>query len=388
MADQRLLGILRRGPKEWNSWRKTYHGFFPDLSGADLSGATLSGADLSGVSLGEANLARADLAGANLRNAALSSAKLNGAHLGGADLSDTTLTNANLSDADLGGVAGVNAKFVGALLVRANLARANLRNADLDGTDLSDVDLRSADLRGARLERALLQRTNLGGTNLEHALLGRAVFAEMDLSEAKGLESITHWRPSEIGIGTIYQSSGDIPESFLRGCGVPENFITYMRSLTAVAIEFYSCFISYSGKDEDFAKRLHSRMREAELRVWFAPEDIKGGDKLFDQIDRAIQVHDRLLLVLSEHSLHSKWVETEIRRARKAELNEGRRKLFPIRLVSYEALQGWTCIDSATGEDLAEEVRGYFIPDFSNWKSHDELEKAFARLLADLKASA
>jgi hypothetical protein len=129
-------------------------------------------------------------------------------------------------------------------------------------------------------------------------------------------------------------------------------------------------------------------MRQAELRVWFAPENIRGGDKLYDQIDRAIQYHDRLLLVLSESSLQSRWVETEIRRARKVELQEGRRKLFPIRLTSYEALQEWVCIDSTTGEDLAEEVRSYFIPDFSNWKNHDDLEQAFARLLADLKASA
>jgi hypothetical protein len=161
-----------------------------------------------------------------------------------------------------------------------------------------------------------------------------------------------------------------------------------MRSLTAKAIEFYSCFISYSGRDEEFARRLCSRMRQAELRVWFALEDMKSGDKLYDQIDRAIQIHDRLLLVLSEHSLKSKWVETEIRRARKVELREGRRKLFPIRLTNYETLQEWVCIDSTTGEDLAEEVRSYFIPDFSNWKNHDDLEQAFARLLSDLKASA
>jgi hypothetical protein len=32
------------------------------------------------------------------------------------------------------------------------------------------------------------------------------------------------------------------------------------------------------------------------------------------------------------------------------------------------------CIDPVTGEDLAEEVRGYFIPDFSDWKSHDDFE--------------
>lgn len=41
-----------------------------------------------------------------------------------------------------------------------------------------------------------------------------------------------------------------------------------------------------------------------------------------------------------------------------------------------------------TSEDLADEVRGYFIPDFSNWKGYDDFERAFARLPADLKASA
>ena len=37
-----------------------------------------------------------------------------------------------------------------------------------------------------------------------------------------------------------------------------------------------------------------------------------------------------------------------------------------------------------SGQD---EVREYFIPDFSNWKNHDHFEAAFARLLKDLKAS-
>ncbi len=68
-------------------------------------------------------------------------------------------------------------------------------------------------------------------------------------------------------------------------------------------------------------------------------------------------------------------------------VREGRRKLFPIRLVSYEALQEWVCIDSTTGEDLAEEVRGYFIPDFTGWKNYDDFERAFSRLLTNMKAS-
>ena len=35
------------------------------------------------------------------------------------------------------------------------------------------------------------------------------------------------------------------------------------------------------------------------LRVWFAPQDLRRGEKLHEQIDRAIQVNDRLLVVLS-----------------------------------------------------------------------------------------
>ncbi len=153
-------------------------------------------------------------------------------------------------------------------------------------------------------------------------------------------------------------------------------------------IQYQSCFISYSTKDDEFARRLHSRMREDKLRVWFAPEDLKGGDKLLPQIDRAIQVHDQLLLVLSEQSLKSEWVKTEIRKARQAEHREHRRKLFPIRLVSFSRLEKWQCLASDPDEDLAAEVRSYHIPDFSNWKDHDAFESAFADLLRDLRAQA
>ena len=57
--------------------------------------------------------------------------------------------------------------------------------------------------------------------------------------------------PSNHRYRTIYRSQGKIPEIFLRGAGVPEDFIVYMRSLVGKAIEFYSCFISYSTKDGD-----------------------------------------------------------------------------------------------------------------------------------------
>jgi hypothetical protein len=125
-------------------------------------------------------------------------------------------------------------------------------------------------------------------------------------------------------------------------------------------------------------------------------------------------LHDKLLLILSEASMDSDWVKTEILKARKREMDENKRKdplnrearlsgapadmdentrptkkpkqmLFPISLVPYEAVQRWE-YPISTGPDLAEEIRQYFIPDFSNWKDHDSYHQAFQRLVADLKA--
>jgi hypothetical protein len=284
------------------------------------------------------------------------------------------LSVADLSDADLRG----------AVLRGADLRRADLSDADLRGADLRGADLRGADLRGADLRGAVLR-----GADLSEARCQDTVFGNVDLSEVKGLESIEHEGPSTVGVDTLVRSRGRIPEVFLRGCGVPEALIAYLPSILGgmEPIQFYSCFISYSTRDQDFAERLHSRMRDEGLRVWFAPEDIKGGEKIHEQIDEAIRVYDKLLLVLTPASLGSEWVRTEIRKARKAEIKEKRRKLFPIRLVDFETLRDWECFDADSGKDLGVEIREYFIPDFTDWKDHDAFEAAFGRLIRDLKTA-
>ena len=124
------------------------------------------------------------------------------------------------------------------------------------------------------------------------------------------------------------------------------------------------------------------------VRCWFAPHDVQGGKKLHEQIDEAIRLHDKLLLILSPHSMESEWVKTEIAKARKREVRDQRRVLFPIRLSPFETLRDWECFDADTGKDSAREIREYFIPDFSNWKDHDAYKKAFDRLLRDIQGKA
>jgi hypothetical protein len=342
MTNPKHLAKLKEGVKAWNAWRGTSAKTRPDLSGAGLSGA---------------NLRRANLRGANLGGADFREAYLHGADVSGANLVGANLLGADLTQADL----------VSANVARAILVGANLRESRLHLANLTEADLTEADLIGANI--------------------GLSIFADNDLSKTKGLEAVKHHGPSTVGIDTIYRSKGNIPESFLRGCGVPDDFITFMKSLVTNPIQFYSCFISYSTKDQAFADRLYADLQNQGVRCWFAPHDVQGGRKLHEQIDEAIRLHDKLLLILSPHSMASEWVKTEIAKARNREVRDQRRVLFPIRLAPFETLRDWECFDADTGKDSAREIREYFIPDFSNWKNHDSYQEAFQRLISDLKAS-
>ena len=75
------------------------------------------------------------------------------------------------------------------------------------------------------------------------------------------------------------------------------------------------------------------------MRCWFVPEEMKAGPQVHEQIDEAIRLHDRLLLILSEDSMKSEWVRTEIAEARKLEMKDGKRVLFPVRLVPFDVLR-------------------------------------------------
>jgi hypothetical protein len=158
--------------------------------------------------------------------------------------------------------------------------------------------------------------------------------------------------------------------------------------VTAITLELspnHGCFISHSTEDQEFAERLYLDLRAKNVRCWFAPHDVESGKKLHEQIDQAIELHERLLLILSPHSINSEWVKTEIKKARNREITEKRRVLFPIRLTSFEALKKWEYPDPDTGKDIAQEIREYYIPDFTTWKKNQDLyQEEFKKLLKSL----
>ena len=168
--------------------------------------------------------------------------------------------------------------------------------------------------------------------------------------------------------------------AFLRGVGLPDNLIDYLPSLLNQPIQFYSCFISYSSKDQAFAERLHADLQAKGVRCWFAPHDMPIGAKILDAIDEAIRLRDKVLLVLSEGAIASDWVEGEVTRALDEERERKKLLLFPIR-IDNAALE--------TKEAWARLLRGQRnIGDFTRWKEHDAYSNGLERLLRDLKVEA
>jgi hypothetical protein len=354
-ADKKHLAKLMKGAQVWNAWREFNFYVRPNLQKADIRGI-----EVAKFYLGEADLAGVDFSGLTLSNMCFD---------------DSDFTEAIFNRAIL-----KNAKFTSANLFRADLVEANLENAELQAADIRDADLRGANLKGASLRGTNFTGANLYKADLTGALATGTIFGDNDLSVARGLETLTHEDASVISIETLYRSQGNIPEIFLRGCGLPEDFITQLPALIAsiAPIQFYKSFISYSSKDQKFADRLYADLQNKGVRCWLATEDLKIGAKIRTGIDEAIRLHDKLLLVLSKHSVTSDWVEQEVETALERERKEKRLILFPIRLddAVMKVEGGWPALIRNTRN----------IGDFRKWKDHDDYHKSFAKLLHGLRA--
>lgn len=267
----------------------------------------------------------------------------------------------------------------------ADFTGADLSHANLIGADLSHANLHRANLSGAILIGANLTEAKLCETNLEGAILCDTVLVGLNLGHALCLDTCRHDGPSAVDFSTL-KLSGSLPVEFLRSCGLPEILIDYLPSILHQAIEFYSCFISYSRTDEKFARRLHDELQRRGIRCWLDRHQILPGDDLHEQIQHGIRLWDKVLLCCSEASLKSWWVDNEIETAFSKE-----RQLMELRGQKTLALipldiDGFMFSD-ACRSGKKEQIKCRVAADFTGWTvDARKFQSAVDRLVRALRA--
>lgn len=419
MANIAHLKILILGFRYWNRWREENQEKIPDLSGSNLSGANLVEADLFGANLfctnlTEANLTEAQLSGANLFKANLTKARLHRAELlhtvnfGPTNLSEANLTEADLSNAQLMDANLFRAKLSGTHLIKANMSRANLSEADLTEADLTEVNLHSANLSGttlsktnlpgANLTEANLIEADLTGTNLYGTLLigskitncnfsesnlGTTIFGLTDLSTCKGLQSVKVTDPCIVDFPTL-RVSKNLPKEFLTKLGIPDLLTEYLPDFYNPALMIYPAFLSHSWADKAFVRTLYEALTKKGVTVWLDERKIKPGDNIHDSIAEGIKYYDKLILVCSENSLKSWWVEKELERVYEKELQLQKQHGKKFRLVIPIRVDD-EIFNSEGG--IFDTLRNSMIGDFTKWQDESEFEKAVKELVDALNAN-
>lgn len=381
MARDSDLKLIEQGVEVWNRERARQPGHRPDLRNAVLRGMDLAGADLR-----QADLTGADLSETKLQDADLHRAELSRALLSGADLTSADLVRSVLTESDLTGAVLRDANLVGSQLGQARLHGTDLERADLSWVSFERSDLSNASLRQAVLIHAVFHRPVFEQTDFTGALVASTIFAGADLRQSVGLDQARFRSPAELTLSTFFLSKGRIPEALLRGAEVPLGFLEQNQDLFGRGADFFSCFISYSRQDREFAQRLYRDLSAQGVQVWLDDHQVLPGDVLYDAIDRGIRHWDKVLLCCSQSSLHSSWVDFEVTKALQKEEKLWRERggqrvlaLIPINLDGY--LFRWQ-------DGKASVLTSRFAPDFGAWRENEgEYQQQLERLLRALRIS-
>jgi hypothetical protein len=100
-------------------------------------------------------------------------------------------------------------------------------------------------------------------------------------------------------------------------------------------------FLSHSSQDRAFVKKLAKVLERHGVPFWYSATHILGAQEWHDEIGKALARCDWFLLVLSPHSVKSKWVKRELIYA--LEVDRYKERILPVlrKPCDHEGLS-WT----------------------------------------------
>jgi TIR domain len=216
---------------------------------------------------------------------------------------------------------------------------------------------------------------------LHAAVLGNTILVDVDLSNAKQLETCQFRAPAGIDFRTMIRS-GHLPVPFLRGCGLPEKVIENLPALLTENIDQYSVVIKSAEEDKAFVERLHADLQARGVRCWPATATSSKWHAAGPgfTLESYFRPHEtRLIVVLSQHAASNgtPWIERDAQLWIQNEHSRNRRLLFVTRLDDN--------VPPAEDAVVESELQARAI-DFRRWKDHKAYVHALNRLVALLSS--
>jgi hypothetical protein len=91
-------------------------------------------------------------------------------------------------------------------------------------------------------------------------------------------------------------------------------------------------FVSYSGHDKPIVDRIVSELKEDKHDIWLDHLEIKPGDNIEAKIESGLRDADALVVVVSENSFKSPWVQREVAAIALQGISKRRRLIYPLRI--------------------------------------------------------
>jgi hypothetical protein len=224
---------------------------------------------------------------------------------------------------------------------------------------------------------ATFNNTSFDDSDFSNAILLESHFIDIDLGKIKHLDKVRFAGHCTVDHRSIIKS-GILPKSFYIGCGFPPRFAALIPEIAKPKEHRMTCFISYSSKDEAFVKKLYNDLQREGISCFYAPEDLKIGDRIRQTLNDAVGSSNKLLLILSKNSIDSGWVEFEVETALEREQKEKVTLLFPV-MIDHKVM--------STKRSWAASLRRQrHIGDFSKWADDSFYTPALRRLLRDMEA--
>jgi len=91
-------------------------------------------------------------------------------------------------------------------------------------------------------------------------------------------------------------------------------------------------FLCHSKKDIEFVRQIAHDLEELGIDVWFDELELGVGDSLHDSIAEALERSAHIGVVISPHSVKSRWVRKELNQALCREVRSGKTVIVPLRV--------------------------------------------------------